>query len=135
MVQLQHHVGRLLESRFRSPMVVEELVEFERQRAALRSRFAKERIVVMDFRHASVLPPEVADSLVSLLAPANPGLLRNGILVPDSSALVMLQLQRIVREAENDRRRVFRERAPLEAWLGEVLDAAERERLQQFLND
>jgi hypothetical protein len=116
-------------------MAVEELVEFERQRAALRSRLAKERIVVMDFRHATVLPPQVADSLVSLLSPANPGLLRNGVLVPDSSAIVALQLQRIVRAADNDRRRVFRERAPLEAWLGEVLDIPERARLKLFLND
>jgi len=134
MIVLQHRVGRLLESRFGPPMDVTELADFERQRQVLRVRLADERVVVMDFRAATVLPPEVADALVGLLTGPNPGLLRNGILLPSEGATVALQLQRIVREAHNDRRRVFRDRGQLEAWLSEVLDAGEQVRLQQFLD-
>jgi hypothetical protein len=133
MILLQHHVGRLLESRFVSPMSAEELKDFERQRAALRERTSRERVVVMDFRRAAVLPPELADGLAGLLHGPNPALLRNGVLV--STAVMAMQLQRIVREADNDCRRVFRERRELEAWLGEILDAGERARLKQFLDD
>ena len=133
MITVQHHVGRLLEARFGPPMDVDELVEFERQRQALRSRLASERVVVMDFRDAPVLPPEMADALIHLLTGPNPGLLRNGILLPADGALVAMQIQRIIRESNNERRRVFRNDAPLKEWLGEIMTAEERQRLDRFL--
>ncbi len=99
----------------------------------MRMQFNDDRVVVMDFRRASILPPELADTLVGLLHGPNPGLLRNGILVPTASPTVAMQLTRIVREAKSDRRRVFRVARELAAWLGEVLDASESNRLSQFL--
>lgn len=133
MILLQHQVGRLIEARFATPIDRAELDEFDRARARMRTQFGGERVVVMDFRRASVLPPELADTLVVLLQGPNPGLLRNGVLVPTSSATVAMQLTRIVREAESDLRRVFRGVRELEVWLGEVLDPAERSRLKVFL--
>jgi hypothetical protein len=135
MILLQHRVGRLFETRFATPIDQKELEEFDRTRALLRSQVGEERVVVMDLRHTSILPPELADSLVSLLHGPNPKLLRNGVLAPTSSATVAMQLTRIVREAKNDRRRVFSSVLGLEAWLGEVLDPEERVRLRQFLAD
>jgi hypothetical protein len=135
MILLQHRVGRLLETRFATPIDRAELHAFDRERARMRMQFIDERIVVMDFRRASILPPELADTLVGVLHGPNPGLVRNGVLVPTASATVAMQLTRIVREAESDCRRVFRGVRELEAWLGEVLDAPERRRLAQFLAD
>jgi hypothetical protein len=89
----------------------------------------------MDFRRASILPPELADMLVSLLHGPNPGLLRNGVLIPSASATVAMQLTRIVREADDERRRVFRREPELEGWLGEVLSELERPRLHEFLTE
>ncbi len=133
MISLAHRVGRLLETRFSSPIDAAELAEFDRQRATLRERLGHERVVVMDFRQATVLPPELADRLTDLLSGPNPGMLRNGVLLPSEGAVVALQLQRIVREAHNDRRRTFRDARELEAWLGELLDAPEQARLHEFL--
>ncbi len=133
MILLQHRVGRLLETRFATPIDRAELEEFNRERAVARSQFSAERVVVMDFRRASILPPELADTLVSVLHGPNPGLVRNGVLVPTTGATVAMQLTRIVREANSDRRRVFRGVPELETWLGEVLDEPERQRLQRFL--
>jgi hypothetical protein len=135
MILLQHRVGRLFETRFATPIDQKELEEFDRTRALLRSQVGEERVVVMDLRLTSILPPELADSLVALLHGPNPKLLRSGVLVPTSSATVAMQLTRIVREAKNDRRRVFSSVLGLEAWLGEVLDPEERTRLRQFLAD
>ena len=132
-ILLQHRVGRLLESRFVTPIDRGDLDEFDSARALLRTQFSNARIVVMDFRRASILPPELADTLVGLLHGPNPGLLRNGILVPTASPTVAMQLTRIVREAKSDRRRVFRVVRELAAWLGEVLDASESSRLSHFL--
>jgi hypothetical protein len=135
MILLQHQVGRLFEARFATPIDQKELAEFDKTRALLRSQVGDERVVVMDLRRTSILPPQLADSLVGLLHGPNPKLLRNGVLVPTSSATVAMQVTRIVREAQNDRRRVFRSVHGLEAWLGEVLDPSERVRLRQFLDD
>ncbi len=132
MILLQHRVGRLFETRFASPIDQTELEAFDRERARMRIQ-GDERIVIMDFRRAAILPPELADKLVELLHGPNPKLLRNAVLVPTSNATVAMQLARIVREANNDRRRVFRTPRELEAWLGEVLDPSERHRLQRFL--
>jgi|SRR5579859_7098201 len=133
MILLQHHVGRLLEARFATPIDRTELEEFDRERAAMRLLFAEERVVVMDFRRASILPPELADRLVDLLQRPSPGLLRNGVLVPTTSPTVAMQLTRIVREGHSELRRVFRVARELEVWLGEVLESAERRRLKLFL--
>jgi hypothetical protein len=134
-IVLQHRVGRLLETRFATPIENRELDEFDRVRARLRAELGDERVVVMDFRRAAILAPEVADTLVGLLHGPNPHLLRNGVLVPTASAVVAMQLARIVREADNERRRVFRDRHELEEWLGELLDPSERLRLKEFLEE
>jgi hypothetical protein len=132
-ILLQHRVGRLVETRFATPIEPVDLEAFDRERARMRMQFDEERVVVMDFRRAAILPPELADTLVGLLHGPNPGLLRNGILVPTASPTVAMQLTRIVREAKSDRRRVFRVVRELAAWLGEVLDPSESNRLSQFL--
>jgi hypothetical protein len=134
-ILLQHRVGRLVESRFATPIEQVELEAFDRERARMRTLVHDERVVVMDFRRASILPPGLADSLVGILHGPNPGLLRNGVLVPTASPTVAMQLTRIVREANSDRRRVFRATRELAAWLGEVLDAPEHKRLLEFLAD
>jgi hypothetical protein len=132
-ILLQHHVGRLLESRFVTPIDRGDLDTFDRDRGTLRLLFADERVVVMDFRRATILPPELADTLVDLLQSPSQGLLRNGVLVPTASPTVAMQLARIVREGNSDLRRVFRSTRDLAAWLGEVLVGAERKRLHLFL--
>src|SRR5438034_722883 len=108
MILLQHRVGRLLAARFATPIEPSELDAFDRERALLRAQLGDERIVVVDFRCTAILAPELADRLVELLHGPNPKLLRGGVLVSIASPTVAMQLTRIVREANNDRRRVFR---------------------------
>src|SRR5260370_27491928 len=116
-ILIQHRVGRLVETRFATPIEPADLEAFDRERARMRMQFNDERVVVMDFRRASILPPELADTLVGLLHGPNPGLLRNGILVPTASPTVAMQLTRIVHQAKSDRRRVFRSARAVPAWL------------------
>ena len=44
-----------------------------------------------------------------------------------------LQVERMIRDANNPARRAFRDVGVLQTWLGEVLAAAEKTRLQEFL--
>jgi hypothetical protein len=41
--------------------------EFDRVRARVRAQVPGQRVVVMDFRRASILPPELADMLINVL--------------------------------------------------------------------
>ena len=49
------------------------------------------------------------------------------------SATFALQVERVIRAANSDHRRVFRRAEELETWLAESLNATERVRLRIFL--
>lgn len=134
MLILAHHIGRLLECRIASPTSDAELKSFEAECACLRGILGEDRLVCMDLRRLSVLPPTLADRLTGLLSGNAPGLLRNAVLLP-KSAVAALQIDRIVREADNPHRRTFRDRAEAAAWLGEVATVVERARLEAFLDE
>lgn len=97
-------------------------------------RRSKERMILCaDHRQVVVYSQPVADRLAELFAQMNQRLERIAVLVARSNATLSLQLERIVREAQNPSRRVFYEAAAAEAFLGEVLNVTERARLGTFL--
>jgi hypothetical protein len=133
MHSVERRVGRLLEIRFASPLELAEIDGFEAatQKAAAGSG---DRVVAcVDMRALRTLAPDVADALVTLLRGTNPRVIRTACLLPEGNATLMLQIERMHREAGNPARKTFRVAAGLEKWLAEVLDASERERLGAFL--
>ncbi len=86
-----------------------------------------------DLRVATPLRPEVAERLAGLMKRDNPSVERSAILIT-KSATFALQLTRLLRESSSEsRRRLFVEAGELYPWLDEVLDAAERARLREFV--
>lgn len=63
----------------------------------------------------------------------NTRLVRVAILVARSNATLTLQLNRIVREAGYENRRVFFDAEPAAAWLDPELTAEENRRVDEFL--
>ena len=61
----------------------------------------------------------------------NPRIERAGILV-STSAVFSLQLERMVREAGNPRRRAFRTAGELVTWLDEIATPDEKQRLKEL---
>jgi hypothetical protein len=87
----------------------------------------------VDLVDATVFPPEVVDAYVSVMR-SEPSLIRTGTLLnPDP--VLGLQIQRMIREANNPNRRVFRDPEALAEWLGEVLTVRERIRLAAALRE
>ena len=76
----------------------------------------------------------MADVFRDMMATTNPRVERSAMLLPPPSTQ-SLQIDRIARETRFAGRRTFRETAPLERWLAEVLDASERLRVHEFLGD
>ncbi len=90
-------------------------------------------VVCTDWRGVDVYAPEVADVLLSMFKGTNPWVTRGAILLPTGRATFGLQLERLLREANNPVRRTFRDPRAMLTWLAEILTAEETRRAGEFL--
>ena len=80
---------------------------------------------------ATVFPQEVVLGYVQTMKNET-NLVRTGTILNKSPTFGM-QIQRMIREADNPNRRAFRDPKELFDWLSEVLDPKERGRLRELL--
>lgn len=133
MYALEHRVGRLFEIRIWSPVSLEEATAWGRDHNAIVDAMKGPYVCFVDLVDATVFPPDVVDAYVRVMK-SEPSLIRTGTLLnPDP--VLGLQIQRMIREANNPNRRAFRDPAALASWLGEVLTVQERIRLAAVLRD
>ncbi len=128
-------VGRLVEARLFQLQNAEEVAIFQ---AAMRDVFRKagpKSVVCADWRPAGVLAPDVAEGISSLLRVGNAFFERSAILLGQDQALFGMQVERVVREANNPARRTFRDPLKMRKWLAEVLDAEEVRRMNDFFRE
>jgi hypothetical protein len=129
-------VGGLLEIRigygYRSVSDVEAMITMIRSTITSRGSLEKFAIVA-DWRNVHIMPPEVAQRAREMLAGNNLRVVRSAILTLPENPTTNLQVVRLVREAENPRRRHFAAVPDLQRWLGEVLSPAQNARLAAFL--
>jgi hypothetical protein len=111
---------------------VEDLERLEMELRALMKPIPGKVVFCADLRRAAVQPGPAADRLVEIMRRSNPRLERTAQIIGDDTPTLLLQAERLVRIAGGERR-LFRDPGAAAAWLGEVLDAPERERLRQFL--
>jgi hypothetical protein len=126
-----------VELRFAGNPTIEDAEQFDRDAhtgIAATIRDTKGPVVICtDLRASHLFHPDVSERIVRTMRGETTNLQRNGLL-GSGSAVLTLQLARLVKETTNDaRRRVFTQPEPLFAWLDEVLTPAERLRLRQFL--
>jgi hypothetical protein len=132
---LECTVGRLVESRLWTPRTVVEVARFAEKVRQVVLRLPGKCVICADWRAARVLSPDVADALVELFQRNNPHLERSAVLLSGKDASFQLQVERAAREAANEMRRTFLVASQMRAWLAEVLDDAERRRMNEFLID
>jgi hypothetical protein len=65
----------------------------------------------------------------------NPRVAANGVLVGESNLGLFDQVEKVLREAKNPNRKVFRSRLDVAAFLDPLLTAAERDRREAFLDE
>jgi hypothetical protein len=90
-------------------------------------------VIAADWRHCKLFTKDVADRAATMLSATNRRVERSGILLRPDQATSVLQVFRLVKEAQSDHRRLFLDAHELIAWLSEVLDERERERLNAFV--
>jgi hypothetical protein len=91
-------------------------------------------VLCADHRFAAIYDQPVADRLLDLFRSMNPRLERVAILVAPHQATFSMQLNRIVREANNPARQVFREPPEAVGHLEVVLDRSELARARRFID-
>jgi hypothetical protein len=91
-----------------------------------------EGLFCADWRHLTVLAPEIAQELAQRMKGGNQLSLRSAALINDR-ATFGLQIERLIRAAEHPSRRAFRDPNLLLEWLGEVATREEAERARAFL--
>jgi hypothetical protein len=129
--------GRFLEARvfsLRTP------VEASAYSKAIAAEIAKlpmsiRPVLCADHRPVVIYSEEVANELGELFSSMNARLERVAIVVAPTNATLTLQLQRIVREARFENRRVFHDPEQAIAHLAVALDARESARARAFLGE
>ncbi|MGE0787849.1 MAG: hypothetical protein AB7S26_19400 [Sandaracinaceae bacterium] len=125
--------GRLLEARVFGLWSAEEADAYSAALASEVKAHANALVLCADHRPVKVYPPEVTDRLVSLFKQMNSRLERIAILVAPSNATLFLQLERVVRESQFDRRRVLRDAEEGLRHLAPSLSRRELDRARAFL--
>jgi hypothetical protein len=129
--------GRLLEINvaggYRS---VEDVAEMTRRiRTALAAVPESKRLIIAaDWRNCPLFSEAVARSVTSMLTVTGTRVERSAILHRPDQATSVLQVFRLIKEANQDHRRVFHRVEEMYGWLGELLTATERRRLREFLS-
>lgn len=133
--EVANRQARLIEARVHALWTTEDADAYSRELAAevVACPAASAPVLVADHRPVRVYPPEVTDHLVSLFEQMNARLERIAILVSETNATMYLQLERLVREAGFEKRRVFQDTEGALAHLAGGLDAAELARAKEFL--
>jgi hypothetical protein len=112
--------------------------DVEAQRAAITKALAtipadQKVVIAADWRLCQLMAQPAANALGPMIGSFNARIERSAILGSSTSPVAVLQFLRVVRETRHPARRVFEERRPMLAYLGECLTPEERERLAQFI--
>jgi len=125
-------VGRLVEVRPERLQSVDAVKSIGAAIGKVMRELGTEAIFCVDWRRLRVLAPEVANALAELMKGGNSRTLRSAALIGER-ATFGLQMERVIREANNPSRRAFRDPAEMLAWLSEITTSAERARARDFL--
>jgi hypothetical protein len=132
---IQNTVGRLLEARVFSLTTQRDVDEYSRDIGVSLMRMPRDvrPVLCADHRPVAIYPEAAADRLVELFTQMNTRLERVAILVARTNATLFMQLNRIVREANYNARRVVHTSEEAHAHLAPVLQPAELARMREFL--
>jgi hypothetical protein len=132
---MENRVGRLIEARVFALRTREEADAYSQELGVtvMRAPLNTRPVLCADHRPVAVYSQPVADRLVQLFTQMNTRLERVAILAQRTNATLVLQLERIVREAANSGRRVCYSSEEAQEHLAPVLDARELGVMRDFL--
>lgn len=135
--KVEVRVGRLVEARVFSLKSPEDVVAYHAEilDAIQRASRRKQAVLVADHRPVKVYSQPVAAQLVEAFKKNNALVERAASIVSSNSATMLLQFDRLIRESNNEHRKVFRDEASALAFLRAALGEQERERAAAFIHE
>jgi hypothetical protein len=133
MVEVANPAGRLITFRVRSP--VEEgnadkaAIDLRRLIMAVSGRV----VICSDLTDAHTFAPTTVERFLQVMKADNPRLERSALLLGNNSATFAMQIERLVREANNPARLTFRDTRAMVEWLRPSLSSPEEAALVGFL--
>jgi hypothetical protein len=132
LITADNHVGRLIEVHYDTAGTLQDHQALNAKVYALLARMSGKGVFCTDMRGFDVLSDDLATRLSKAYRVANAKVERTALLARAGTRLAE-QLAQIVRDAGSPARRVFVDVGEARRWLGEVLDDAERSRLEKVL--
>jgi hypothetical protein len=135
----ENRVGRLVEITISGILTADEAQAFRTKMFLTLSGLPGRGVLCGDMRSCSMFSSEISEKMVTMLKQDSPKVERSAFLVSDSA--LSRQIERIVADAAREAkaagrqappRQAFRDIAAAHAWLGEVLNDAERARLSEI---
>jgi hypothetical protein len=91
-------------------------------------------VIAADWRHCRLFSEQVASRTMDMLTGTAARIERSAILHGSNHPTSVLQVFRLVKEAQQEHRRLFTDVQQMERWLGELLNQRERARLHTFVS-
>jgi len=133
MFSVEMHVGRLIEIVMSSPLPLPEVEGLIRD-VRMNVMAASEPVLIcVRMERLRVMLPEATEPLLGMLRRDNPKVVRSGYLLAQRYGSLAMQVDRIVREANNPNRRWFTQLDELRTFIDEVARPDESARLAAFL--
>jgi hypothetical protein len=90
-------------------------------------------VLCADYRRLQVLGEDVAGAVLASFRQFNSKLERSAVLLPAKAPILRLQMERMIKDAKHDGRRICLDGAEAKAWLSSSLSGAQQLRLDEFL--
>jgi len=130
MLEVTRLEGHLVLVKVISPVTLEEIAQADVAMRDAEAAVGAKVVICADYRTTKMLNTTESDALLAMFRSHNDHIERSAILVSEESAMAVLQMSRVIKQANLPTRRSFKDSAELLAWLGEVLTAEERARLE-----
>lgn len=114
------------------------LEDVEQMRRTIASAFGrvpsgKSVVIAADWRRTRMMADDASDAVGKMIGSFNARIERSAILASHDSPVAVLQYLRVIRESQHANRRLFHDAGEAVAWLSELLEGAEVQRLRVFL--
>ncbi len=127
-------MGRLIQTRLYALQHPRQVIQVQTAVIQALARLSRDAIICTDWRKIDVFAPEVAEAVIGMLNVTNGRVQRGAILLHPDKATFNLQVERVLRDANNPARKSFRNAEKLLAWLSAILEPNELDCAHEFLS-
>lgn len=131
MIDVRNQVGRLIEVVFETPTTSLEWKELAKQLSSIHSQSTEKYMYCANMARAKLFQPEESKMLKKIMEVDNSRLLRSAIYLGNNSAVLLLQMERLIRETASPARKTFRDPQKLISWMSEVATPEEEQRIRE----